>query len=101
MVRYNPDIKGIGELMRGPEMRTLMNLRALGGLEYARALAAAHVRTGDYERSLHTESITRGGPHKDRAEARIVADSDHAVLVEWYDDLHILARTAAAIEGTG
>lgn len=98
-VRYDPDYAGTGQLMRGPEMVALMTEAARRGEAIARTLAAGHVRTGDYEASFRVETSSRGGPHKDRAEARLVNDSAHAVLVEWYDDQHILGRTAGYLNG--
>lgn len=98
-VRYERDIAGTGRLMRSPEMAALMEEVARRGESIARSLAAAHVVTGDYEASFRVESRRRGGPARDRAEARLVNDSAHAVLAEWYDGLHILARTAGYLEG--
>jgi hypothetical protein len=91
-IRYQADYRGTGELMRGPEMQELMRARAEAGAEFARSIAPEH--TGEYKASIHVEATGHGGPRGDRAEARIVAGSDHAADVEWRDGYHVLARTA-------
>jgi len=106
-VRYERDTAGTGRLMRSPEMAALMEEVARRGESIARSLAAAHVVTGDYEASFRVTVTRHGGvlaadygaSYGDRAEARLVNDSPHAVLAEWYDGLHILARTAGYLEG--
>lgn len=96
-IRYQPDHAGVGELMRSPEMLEMLEAKAQRGVDYARSIAPE--ATGEYRESLRVDSVRRGGPARDRAEARVVADSDHAAYVEWQDDYHVLARTAAFIEG--
>lgn len=90
--RYKPDYKGTGELMNGPEMQAVMREVALAGM--ASAVAAAPVRTGDYKSSFRVTAGSHGGVHHDRAEARVVNDSDHSVLVEWVDEFHTLRDAA-------
>jgi hypothetical protein len=94
-VRYKPDYKGTGELMNGPEMQAVMREVALAGM--ASAVAAAPVRTGDYKSRFRVTVEAHGGVHHDRAEARIVNDSDHSVLVEWVDDYHTLRDAAGEL----
>lgn len=98
-VRYQPDYAGTGQLMRSIEMLAVMEHIAEGGANYARVIAPRE--TGEYADSITVDSTRRGGPHKDRAEARIVADSDHAAYVEWQDGYHVLERTLAFLEGSG
>jgi hypothetical protein len=100
-VRYQADYKGTGQLMRSPEMLAVLEQVARRGESIARSLAASHVVTGDYEASFIITTSRRGGDRKDRAEARLLNTSGHAVDVEWRDDLHILARTAGYLEATG
>jgi hypothetical protein len=94
-IRYKADFKGTGELMRGPEMQAAMRQIAEEGADIARAIAPE--RTGEYKASIRVETLSRGGPHEDRAEGRIVADSDHAADVEWRDGHHTLARAVDAL----
>lgn len=94
-VRYKPDYAGTRELMNGAEMQAVVRQVAEEGM--AGAVAAAPVRTGEYKSSFHVEAAANGGIHHDRAEALIVNDSGHAVLVEWHDEFHTLRDAAAEL----
>lgn len=96
-IRYKADYAGTGDLMRSPEMVAVMEAVAERGAALARSMAPE--RTGEYRASITVTSMRRGGPHGDRAEADIVADSDHAAYVEWRDGYHVLARAAGAVSG--
>lgn len=91
-VRYKPDYAGTRQLMNGPEMQAVVRQVAEEGM--ASAVAAAPARTGAYKSSFHVEVAAGGGIHHDRAEALIVNDSGHAVLVEWHDGFHTLRDAA-------
>lgn len=100
-IRYSPDIRGTNELMTGEEMLAVMEAAAQAGMSYAQNISP--VDTGDYVSSFRIETEHRGGPQHDRAEARLVNDSDHAADVEWrnHGGERILGRTVDAIEGHG
>lgn len=87
-VRYKPDYTGTRALMNSPEMQGM--LRRVAEEVMARAVSAAPVRTGEYKASFHVEAHADGGIHKDRAEALVVNDSGHSVLVEDWDEFHTL-----------
>lgn len=88
MSRYKADYEGLRELMNGPEMQAAMSEAA--GRVMALAVTAAPERTGEYRASFHVEAHADGGVHHDRAEARVVNDSPHSVLVEAYDGFRTL-----------
>lgn len=96
-VRYKADYAGTGQLMRSAEMLAMLGEVAGHGAEFARSIAPRD--TGEYADSIRVDSTRRGGSHKDRAEAQIIADSDHAAYVEWRDGYHVLERTLAFLEG--
>lgn len=101
-VRYKADYAGTRELMNSPEMQSV--LREVAGKGMANAAGRAPVRQpryrtpqhpgGEYKASFHVEVHAGGGVHHDRAEALIVNDSGHAVLVEWHDEFHTLRDAA-------
>lgn len=100
-VDYRKDISGTNELMTGPEMVALMAAAAEKGKEYARSISPR--RTGDYADSFRVETTAKGGPKHNRAEARLVNDSDHAADVEWrnHGGERILGRTVDFVEEHG
>lgn len=96
-VRYKPDYAGMHDLMNGPEMQAM--LRGVAEQGMADAIVRAPVRTGDYKAHFSVTVQADGGIHKDRAEALIVNNSGHAVLVEWHDEFHTLRDAAAELGG--
>ena len=97
LIRYEPDIAGVGRVMRGPEMQAMLAARARRGQAYAQGISP--VDTGDYAASFHVEVSARGtGRWADRAEARLVNRSEHATLVEWANGARVLGRTVDHIE---
>lgn len=105
-VRYKPDYAGTRRLMNGPEMQEM--LRGVAEEVMARAVSAAPVyegrprrgvTPGEYKAAFHVEVRADGGIHKDRAEALVVNDSGHAVLVEDWDEFHTLRDAVAELEG--
>jgi hypothetical protein len=91
-VRYRGDYDGLGELMRSGEMQQAMRQVAEDAMEYA--ASTAPVRTGDYKAHFSVTVTGEGGKHGNRAEADVVNDSDHAVLVEWTDGYRTLQNAA-------
>jgi hypothetical protein len=91
-VRYEPDHAGLGELLRSGEMQQVM--RGVAGTAMADAVATAPFRTGEYKSSFSVHVTDAGGRKGDRAEADVINDSGHAVLVEWTDDFHTLRNSA-------
>ena len=101
-VRYVGSYKGIGELMNSPEMVSVMRQVAEKAKPFAESIApVGDPRTdphaGEYKASFEVTAQAHGGPDGDRAEARLVNTSDHAVNVEWQDGYHVLARTLDAM----
>jgi hypothetical protein len=94
-ITYKPSYAGTGALMNGPEMQEMLRQKAVKGMEYA--IGIAPERTGDYKEHFSVEVRDHGGVHGDRAEAKIVNDSDHATEVEWRDGYHVLSRTAGQL----
>lgn len=77
---YRPDHAGTRRLMTGPAMQAMLQARAEKGAAEARATAPR--QSGDYAAGIEVDSTARGGPRRDRAEARIVATVPHSVSVE-------------------
>jgi hypothetical protein len=107
-VTYKPDRAGVGELLRGPEMRAFVHRVAEEAIPFAVSISPDAPPYGvGYRDAFRVdddlEKVTvRGGR---RAVARIVNDSDYAVAVELGWDVehhqfgnhagyHVLARTA-------
>jgi hypothetical protein len=104
-VRYRPDYAGTRQLMNGAEMQAM--LRGVGEEVMARAVSAAPVyegkprrgvTPGEYKGAFHVEVHANGGIHEDRAEALVINDSGHSVLVEDWDEFHTLRDAAAELE---
>jgi hypothetical protein len=98
-IRYESNISGTNDLMTSEEMLALMVAAAQAGMSYAQRISP--VDTGEYVESFRVEGEIRGGPARNRAEARLVNDSDHAADVEWrnHGGERVLGRTVDAIEG--
>lgn len=94
-VKYNPSYSGLAALMNGPEMQAVMRQIAEKGVPFARSISP--VRTGEYAGSFSVQVRAHGGVHGDRAEAKIINDSEHSTEVEWRDGYHVLNRTAEAL----
>lgn len=100
-VEFTPDHAGLGELLRGPEMHSMIMDRARGGAQFAQRIAP--VRSGEYQASIHAEDAGLGGPAHDRVAGLVVADCEHAAAVEWGNAhqphaYHVLARTLDVVE---
>lgn len=93
--------QGMGELLRGPEIRQLVMDRARGGAEFAQRIAPH--RSGDYAAGIQAEDGGLGGDRKDRRVGLIVATAGHSAAVEWGNahqphPHHVLARTIDIVE---
>jgi hypothetical protein len=100
-VEFTPDHVGIGELLRGPEMREMIMDRTRGGAAFAQHIAP--VRTGEYAAGIVAEDGGLGGRNHDRPMGLIVATAPHSAAVEWgnaHQDhpYHVLARTIDIVE---
>lgn len=78
--QFRASYKGIGKMIRGPEMRAEMRRRAQK--VKAAAVATAPVDSGEYKRSFKVTSGARGGRNKDRAFGRVTNTAPHAIYVE-------------------
>jgi hypothetical protein len=98
-IRYVPDRAGTNELMTSPKMLAGMVAAAEKGRAFAESISPR--ATGEYARSFTIESTRRGGPSRDRAEARLVNTAPHAAAVEWVNNggERVLGRTVDFIEG--
>jgi hypothetical protein len=74
-VRVQLNSAGMAALLRDPGVQEDLEQRADAVLSVAQGLAPRD--SGDYEDSLHTEVVTT-----DRVTVRVVAGTDHALLVE-------------------
>lgn len=94
--RFELNKLGVSEVANGQDIRREMRRRADNAASWVRANAPRD--SGDFADSLRVEDVARGGPKRDRAEVRLVADSDHAVYVEYgaygRDGEHLLTRAA-------
>jgi HK97 gp10 family phage protein len=79
--RFRPNRKGIGQMLRSPQMEAAMRARAQRIKE--KAQADAPVDSGTYAASFEVDSTREGGVHGDRAEARVINTAPHAVAVEF------------------
>lgn len=81
-MRYEPDYRGTGRLLRTAEMARVVLAAAEHGADAARL--AVPRNTGELAASVHVEYAgDNGGARGDRVEARIVADAPHAAAVEF------------------
>lgn len=83
---YVPSHAGLAAMLKGPEMRALVNARALVGARWARAHAPVgpprDPHRGELRDSVHV--VTGGMSLKgDRVAANLVADSSDAVANEF------------------
>ena len=101
------DHRGLGELLKGPEMVALTAEGARRGLEWAREHAQVghepnDPHPGEFRASIHVVEDAKSAKG-DRAAALLVADSDDAVAVEFGNrhrkGSHVLAEAAKVIEG--
>lgn len=95
-IRYVKDIAGTRKLMTSPEMLAMLMARAEDGAAFARGIAPRE--SGEYADGIETRGVRRGGPRKNRAEARIVATVDYSTSVEVRH--RVLGRTVDEIEHT-
>lgn len=100
-IRYERDIAGTNELMNGAEMVALVRAAAEAGAKYAAGIAPRE--SGEYADAFRVETSTKAGPKHDRAEARLVNDSDHARAVEYVNKggHRVLGRTVDYVERHG
>jgi len=103
-IRYEWDIAGTNVLMNDPEMVVLLRTAAEAGGRHAAGIAPRRSSADEhYADAFRVETSTHAGPAHDRAEARLINDSDHATAVEWTDDggHRVLGRTVDWIEQHG
>lgn len=79
--RFRASYRGIGRMIRSPEMRAEMRRRA--EKVKAAAEATAPVDSGEYKASFKVTSGARGGFRKDRAYGRVTNTAPHAFYVEY------------------
>lgn len=78
--RFRGNYKGVGEMLRSPQMQREMESRA--ERVKARAVASSPVDSGEYVQSFRVEGSIRPGKSS-RAIAKVINDSPHATYVEW------------------
>jgi hypothetical protein len=79
--RFRASYRGIGKMLRSPEMQAEMRRRA--DKVARRAEAFAPVDSGQYKSSFTVSSGARGGLRRDRAYGRVTNTAPHAVFVEF------------------
>lgn len=100
--RFTLSRKGVGDLLRSPEIEAEMLRRA----ELIKSIAQGtspigttrDPHPGEYKESWGTTSTARGGVNRDRATATVYNTADHARFVEYGTDKvpahHTLLRAA-------
>lgn len=103
--RFRMSRKGVGELLRSPQIEAEMLRRA--NVIKAAAVSISPVGTsawdphpGMYKASWHVSSTRRGGRRRDRAVATVWNSAPHARFVEYGTERvhahHVLLRAAQA-----
>lgn len=77
---FRADYKGIGLILKSPQMMREMKARA--ERVQARAVSLSPHQTGNYVASFRVETSVRVGKTT-RAIAKVINDSPHATFVEW------------------
>lgn len=99
-IEFEPDHRGLGEMLAGPEFMILTHHFAEYGASYARAIAP--VDSGEYANSFEVVSglytTTADRRRTKRAMSELWNRSDHAAVVEWAHDHRVLGRTVDEIE---
>lgn len=105
MAKFRMKSKGVGQLLKSPEVEAEM-LRRAGTIKSIAVAtspvgdAAADPHPGLYKSSWHTSSTRRGGRRRDRATATVWNSAPHARFVEYgterVDSHHVLLRAALA-----
>ncbi|MGY1439533.1 HK97 gp10 family phage protein [Streptomyces reniochalinae] len=97
--------RGVGELLRSPQVEADMLRRANAIKATAVGMspvgeAARDPHPGQYKASWHTSSTRRGGRRRDRATATVYNTAPHARFVEYGTERvhahHVLLRAAQA-----
>ena len=98
--QFEPDHKGIAELLVSPGMHRLVTERARSGMAYAISISPDAPPYGEgYIAEFDVESgLTVKEAGSRRAAARLVNNSDHATLVEYANGDRVLGRTVDHIE---
>lgn len=85
MSGFDADYRGIGQLLRSPQMQA--GLHRIGAHVRDAAIAAVNTDTGNYAESLRKPSAVRvearGGPRRDRAVVHVVSDDPGALSIEY------------------
>lgn len=86
--RFNASYRGIGELLRSPELEAEMRSRADKIKDRAELIAPVgkppdDKHPGRYKASFNVSTSRRGGDKQDRAEARVTNDAPEAFYVEF------------------
>ena len=98
-VTYTPNIKGVRQMLNGPEMQRMCVSAAEKGRTYAESISP--VRTGEYRRGFRVEALRNAGRRGDRAGAKLGNYASDAAAVEWRLGFRVLGRTVDYIEKTG
>lgn len=93
-IRYRPDFAGTRKIMTSAEMAEVMKNRAERALPFAQSIAPRE--SGEYSEAFAVEVVRRGGPGRNRAEARLVNAAEYATDVERRH--RVLARAVDEIE---
>lgn len=103
--RFKMSRKGVGQLLRSPQVEADMLRRANAVMAAAVGIspvgdAARDPHPGLYKSSWNVTSTTRGGRRKDRATATVYNTAAHAAHVEFGTERiaaqHVLLRAAQA-----
>lgn len=93
-IKYRANFSGTRKIMTSPEMAEIMRKRAESAKTTAEAIAPRD--SGDYAGAFKVRVVRRGGPRKNRAEARLYNDVPYADDVERRH--HVLGTVVDYIE---
>lgn len=96
-IRYRPNFAGTRRVMTSPQMAEVMKRRAEAALPFAQGISPRE--SGEYAGAFRVEVVRRGGPRRNRAEARLINDAEYASDVERRH--RVLGRTVDQIERGG
>lgn len=98
-IDYQPNTRGTGTLLRTSEMAAVVTGAAEKAKAYAEQISPRC--TGRYAASFRVETTRRGGPRRDRVEARLINDTSYAWAVEFVNhNGRVLGRVVDFIERT-
>lgn len=85
-VTFRPNSRGVTQAGRSEAVHRELEKRAQRVIALARQIAAPHRKTGEYDRSFHTERVRVRG----MAAVRVVNDAPHSAILEFGSRPHVI-----------